>query len=230
MRELNEIIQVHIWELPLKNNDINKSSEFMMVHDGALKKIKVEDLYEYFNQDYKVKNTVEYFENFISVFNKEYEPKYIILVDSLNHYENRIRNFQEDFNSNRETIRELESGMYILGVNNDGIKNSLNVSETNHNSILNVLDSVDIEFDRIKTGIYENRDIISDYNNETDTIIITHTDINNRYQNMKVKMEFNQDELKESVLGKKNTLIQRMKDEYDKFLAIFDHYHHISDE
>ena len=227
--ELNDIMQVHIWELPLKNNDINKSSEYMMVHDGALKKIKVENLYEYFNQDYKVKNTIEYFENLLSDFNKEYEPKYMSLGDSLNHYENRIDILKNKFNSNRDTIREMEYEMHISGINYVNFKSTLDESGVYHGTLSESFDSISNDLSNIKDSNKTNREQISEGITVTDAMIASNNKILSDYLDFESNIDLDKNKVVDSVMEKVKLLEDRINEEYDKLLAIFDHYHHISD-
>ena len=73
---MDEIIKVHIWQLPEKIDDIDKLINYSIIDDGSVKKVKIEKLYEYFNQDYKVENINNYFEESIDSINKEYNPQY----------------------------------------------------------------------------------------------------------------------------------------------------------
>jgi hypothetical protein len=227
--ELNDIMQVHIWELPLKNNDIDKSSEYMLVHDGPLKKIKVENLYNYFNQDYKVKNTIEYFENLLSKYNEEYEPKYIILGDSLNYYENNINEFRKKFTSNRDTIRSMENEMYMSGINYTNIESNIKDSENKYGILSFSYDDIKKDIDIAHDGIYNNRDNTIDYLSIGNDIHDSHINMDSKYSELKSTISFDREDIEDSVKEKKDILSKRITDEYDKLLEIFDHYHHISD-
>lgn len=226
---LNDIIKVHIWELPEKTNNIDKESEYTMIHDGfALKKVTMEKLYEYFNQDYKSENLIRYFDETLFSLDEEYQVKYSTLELSLSEYEKIVKELQEKFKVNRDNIRRLET----LSIQLDRDIESLIIFESIENQYSILLYDI--------TGfIFITNDIkntVSDITNDINTLdeqtevlndsIIdlenSHSDMVNEVNNIKSKEESYLENTKE-------TLIKTINDEYDKILAIVDYYHHIHD-
>ena len=225
----NDIIKVHIWQLPEKINNINKKREYAMIHDGSsLKKVTMERLYEYFNQDYKSENLIRYFDEVLNSLDQEYQLSYSTLDISLSDYENIVKELQEKFKVNRDDIRRLE---VIINKLDKDISSFIVFEDINNRCLLliSTLDNFSIKLNEMK--ITANKSIMEtdSLNNDSSTLLNTISDLENSYISMVDKVN-DIKETEESYLeNSKETLLKNINDEYDKILAIVDHYHHIHD-
>lgn len=228
--DLSNIIKIHIWELPEKVNNVDKSNEYAIVHDGVLRKIKIERLYEYFNQDYKVDNIVKYFEEIMYSFNKEYDPKYITLELSITYYEKLVNELVEKFKINRNDIRRLESISSKLDIDSKELEREFDfIDEKQLVLLLNLTNFLDIVSEMNKTNSSNSKDI-DDLNEEVQTLINDSEDSRNFLSDSTIRINDINNHINEDASNKKETLLKNINDEYDKIVKIVDYYHHIHDK
>ena len=227
----NEIVQVHIYELPEKTDNIDKVNDYTIIHDGIeLKKISIEKLYEYFNQDYKIDNTVLFFETLMSNENKRYEKMYDKLELSIEEYKDIIVKFIEKFLTNRGKLRELETNINKKDFEIEDITKSFEIIGQKHSTL-----SGEFELLSMRTSLIETADMscsisISELNDSVDTINIDKTEIENNNEYISSSVKNVSKEIDTDVKEKAELLTENINNEYDKILAILDYYHHIHDE
>lgn len=219
--------KIHIWELPEKLNNIDKSHEYTMVHDGFnLKKVTMKKLHKYFSQNYKIDNMTKYFDVLLETENKRYESLYSELESSLTSYSKTVDEFVEKFDSNRDKIRELE---------------------TMSNQAYNNMDELSKSFENIKNEFDGLTDIFEEYRNTISQIYNLNGDVNTYITKINESitsiksiipvLENDNVSLAEDAIRASNAitsnirikgeeLTKKINSEYDKILAIIDHYHH----
>lgn len=226
---LNDIIKVHIWQLPEKITNIDKDVEYTMIHDGsALKKVTLQKIYEYFNQDFKAENLIRYFDETLKSLESKYELEYSILELSLNEYEKLIKELQEKFIVNRNNIYTLNSTINQLDKDIDDLIIFEDI-ENGHSVLSTTLNNLSSIINNIKTSVSNHTNDINTLNDDIEAISDTAIDLENKCDIMMEKVidiKQNQEMYLES---SKETLLKNINDEYDKILAIIDHYHHIHD-
>ena len=223
--------KVHIWQLPEKNNTIDKSSDIMMVHDGiSLKKVILNKLYEYLNQDYKIDDMVQEFEDELNKITSEYDPKYKECETFLLQYEQIVKELKEKFKTNEDNIRDLKKGQAKLELDISDI-------DTNYTSISNKLDILSDTLSNFKKKLNE---LKNQSKEDTVSIRVLNKSVNNLsdtasqlYINsgsMKDKMSNIKKNQEKDLSEREDKFIKKMENEYDKILAIVDYYHHIHDK
>lgn len=226
---LNDIIKVHIWQLPEKTTNINKDSEYTMIHDGsALKKVSMQNLYEYFNQDYKAENLIRYFNETLTLIDEEYQLKYSTLELSLNEYDKLVKQLQEKFRVNRNNINRLESISNQL----DKDINDLIIFEDIENDyfiLLSNLNDFSTVINAIKNSVSNHTKDIDTLNDNIESLSDTATDIENKHDILAERINTIKQNQEAYLESSKEILIKNINDEYDKILAIIDYYHHIHD-
>lgn len=227
---MDEIIKVHIWELPEKTSNIDKSNEYTIVHDGYTKKVKLEKLYEYFIQDDKMNNLVKYFEDYMYSLNKEYEPKYSVLEISLKDYETLVKELQDKFKVNRNNIRTLETMSIQLDNSIEDITQIFEDIDNRSVLLLSTLENFSIKIYNMTIKSRNNgRDIekldenISTLINDTSQLYINNGSMKDQLANIKSNTDKNID-------SKKDIILKNISSEYDKILAIIDYYNHVHDK
>lgn len=225
---LNDIIKVHIWQLPEKNNEINKPNEYTIIHDKyTLKKVKISKLYEYFTQDYKINNVVKYFENMLQSIDNEYNEKYSLLELSIDEYEKIVEDLAEKFNKNKEDILDFEvrSKKVELSIKDfkesfNDINNKISILDSTLDSFNSVISKLQSEFIGMYNNIIILQNRIKDMQNTASNLYSNSEKMNNKIHDIKNSIDTDVD-------TKKLQLIQNINSEYDKILAIIDYYHHI---
>lgn len=226
---VDDIIKVHIWQLSEKITNINKSSEYTMIHDGsALKKVTMQKLYEYFNQDFKAENLIRYFDETLVSLDEEYQAKYSLLEISLTKYEKLVKQLQEKFKVNRDNISKLASLSNQL---DEGI-NDLIIFEdidNDYSILLSSLNNFSTVINSIKNSVSNHTKDINTLNNSVKVLSNTSTVIENNNNTMAERINSIKQNQEAYLENSKETLIKNINDEYDKILAIIDYYHHIHD-
>lgn len=222
---------IHIWELPDKINDINKTKDYTVIHDGStLKKIVFEKLYEYFNQNYKVNNMITFFETLFGNENERLEELYTNLDGSLETYEDIIKNFIDEFTVNKDNIRQLERDTNQNSIDIENILKSFkNIS--NRNNWLS--DDFEITNNSVASLNSQNNININNTSNVYDlstTVGFIKSDIENTHSSISKSINNVSKDINTRVDEDGQILTKNINDVYDKFLAIFDHYKHIHDE
>ena len=157
---MENIISVHIWQLPIKDNNINKQNDYSVVHSTNTKKIKMQKLYEYFNQDDKIESVSENIQSILTDKDEEYDLVYKTFQLSLNEYENTISELQDRFVVNRNNIRNLESMSSYIDINNNNVITTLEDADSKYynifisfNDFYNICNSVEDLIDHNKDTI-----------------------------------------------------------------------------
>lgn len=228
--DLNNIIRVHIYQLPEKTNSVDKDNEYTIIHDGVLKKIKVNKLYEYFNQDYKIDNIVRYFEEMMYSIDKEYEPQYLALEVSLTDYEKLVGELVEKFNINKDNIRKLETLSGELDKQTQNIDNDFKSSNEKCLVLFETLSNFSIIVYNMKRPVSVNSNDINNLNTLTNILVNNTNQYETTLENLSDKITDIKDHIDSDVDNKKEFLLNSINDEYDKILAILDYYHHIHEE
>lgn len=228
---LDDIIKIHIWQLKEKTDDINKYSDYAILYDGiTLRKVKLSKLYEYFNQDYKIDNIVKYFESLLREYDDSMDIKYNELKISLDKYLKWVTELESKFKINDEDIRRLTK------MSNELDKNISNIDTSFTDNIS--IDCSDLErvFSKIQEELLNKENIIllnsKDITNLDKLISNIIEDVSQLYindGNMKDQIEDIRNNVNTDVDNKKEELSNLINSEYDKILAIIDHYHHIHD-
>lgn len=226
---LNDVIKVHIWQLPEKTTNIDKSSEYTMIHDGlALKKVSMQKLYEYFNQDYKAENLIRYFDETLISLDEEYELKYSTMELSLSEYEILVKELQEKFKVNRDNIGRLETIINQLDKDIDGLIIFEDI-ENDHSILLSTLNDFSNIVNDIKNTVTNHTNDINILNDNVEVLSNTATELDNNHTILVDRVNKIKQNEETHLETSKETLIKNINDEYDKILAIIDYYHHIHD-
>lgn len=222
---------IHIWELPEKTNDINKSKDYTVIHDGvSLKKIVFEKLYDYFNQNYKVDNMEMLFETLFGKENQRYEEMYTKLDGSIDSYNEVIQNFVNKFATNRDDIRQLERDTTQIGLDIENILKSFK-RISNKNIVLS--DDLEMIGDSLSETSSQNKEdttTLSDIKSLASSSNSLKDDIEKTNSHISKSINTIPDQINNSVDIKSQMITENINIVYDKFLAIFDYYKHIHDE
>lgn len=218
--------KIHIWKLPEKTDDIDKLNDITMIHDGlSVKKIYMNKLYDYFNQDYKINNIIEFFENELYNFNNEYNSNYKKLDEALEHYEDLVKELQNKFKDNRIEINDLQKRVNKIIVDNEDISESFISLKDKHDILSSTINNFKNKVFELNSKSLLNSDDIKDLNK---IVPLLYDNIN--YINQSFEPITNQiDSISkyEDLNSKKEIILKRIINEYDKILSIIDYYHHI---
>lgn len=222
-----ENVDVHIWELPEKTDEIDKSNDYTLIHDGgALKKINIEKLYEYFGQDYKIENTVKYFETIMELENKRYDTLYSELESSTDISSEAIKDLSDGFTDNANRIRVLEtsSNQIQTDINtiSEAFKNIRSRDSILHNN-LSVLQDDIIKIESVNT-VLDDIVIVNVTAASNLQGIITKINANNNSINKIINRLPNNIDAKIDEKGE--VLLKNINDAYDRIISIIDYYHH----
>lgn len=228
--DLSDVIKVHIWQLPEKTNNIDKSTSYMIINDGYTKKILIEKLYEYFNQDYKTENTVKYFEDFIQKFDDEYRNQYPSLELSLDKYEVIVKELIKKFKTNRDNIRELETIFSSLSVDIQDIIEIFSNIKDDHSILHSIFDTLNNRNNIIKSNDFQNSKDIKELNDSILELEENADIISTNDTNIQKQVEVLKNSISNISDDKKNILLKNIESEYDKIIAIVDYYHHTHDQ
>ncbi len=226
---MDEIIKVHIWQLPEKIDDIDKLINYSIIDDGSVKKVKIEKLYEYFNQDYKVENINNYFEESMDSINKEYNPQYFSLEIALKDYEILVQELVEKFKMTRNKIRKVQTILTSSIQDTNDIEGVFEDTDNKLSILLLTLNNFSDIVLKLKTIINTNSKDIESLNDSVNKLIENTEALIEDSSNMKTKIENNKINEDVYINNRKGTLINKINSEYDKILAIIDYYHHIHD-
>lgn len=224
----NDLSKIHIWQLPEKD-EIDKFNDIAIVHDGTLRKITMQKLYNYFNQDYKVESIVAHFNERLQSIEDEYNPQYELLESSLENYKITVKELQDKFKINEDNIRELDRKVNELEINIEDIDASF-ISLQNQCKILkDNLNNFKIRILKLKTVCDNHTKYIKMLIKNTEELKNDSEIISSNFDNMKIQIENMSKKQSENIQNKKEELITKINDEYDRILSIIDHYHHIHD-
>lgn len=227
----NEFTNVHIWELPEKTNDVDKSNEYTLLHDGfSLKKATIEKLYEYFAQNYKIENVVNYFETLMKTEDLKYEDLYSELESILNSYGITIENLENGFTQNRNKIREIETSINQTNYDINDLLDSFETEEIECSDLseqfIDVEESLEQLIERNDTNISNSDKVKSTVSELVDATI----DITGKIIYISSTIEKLPDKIDNNVKDGDEEITQNINNEYDKIVSIIDHYNHEHDE
>lgn len=224
----NDLPKIHIWQLPEKD-EIDKLNDIAIVHDGTLRKIKMQKLYDYFNQDYKVESIVAQFNERLKSIEEEYNLQYELLKSSIENYKIVVKELQDKFKVNEDNIRKLNRQINELETNINDIDASF-ISLQNQCKILkDNLNNFKIRILKLKTVCDNHTEYIKMLIKNTEELKNDSEIISSNFDNMKIQIENMSKKQSENIQNKKEELITKINDEYDRILSIIDRYHHIHD-
>lgn len=227
----NENIQVHIWELPEKTDDIDKVNDYTIIHDGVeLKKVAIEKLYEYFNQDYKIENTVLFFETLMSHEDKRFEELYDKLELSIEEYREIIKKIIEKFLTNRGKLRELETNINKKDFEIEDITKSFESIGQKHSTLSDEFKLLDTRVSLVEAADMSCDISISELNDSADTINTDKVEVENNTEYISSSVKNVSKEIDTDIKEKDQILTENINNLYDKIISILDYYHHIHDE
>ena len=223
----NENIQVHLWELPEKTDEIDKANDYTIIHDGVeLKRVAIEKLYEYFNQDYKIENTVLFFETLMSNEDKRYEELYSKLDLSIEEYKEIIKKLIEKFLSNRGKIRELETNTNQMDYEIEYLTKSFESIEAKHASLANYFNLFNEKVSYVDSNVKNHDNMISKMDTSTSTIERHKSAINSTNSYISEAVSNVSEDIDAQIYDKGEALTKSINDSYDKIVSIIDYYHH----
>lgn len=222
-----ENVDIHIWELPEKTDGIDKSNDYTLIHDGgALKRINIEKLYEYFGQDYKIENTVKYFETIMELENDRYDILYSELESSTNVHSKIIKDLSDGFTNTTNRIRVLETSLNQIQTDINTIsevfKNIRSRDSILHNN-LSVLQDDIIKVESVNDLL---DDVVTEEIKSIDNIESSITTINANNTSIKKIINRLPNNIDTKISEKGEILLRDINDAYDRIVSIIDHYHH----
>lgn len=222
--------KIHIWELPEKTDSIDKDNDYTIIHDGVeLKKVLIKKLYDYFNQDYKIDNTVLFFETLMNKENVKYNELYESLENSIESYYNIIQLLSENFASNRDKIRELEMLTNQMNFDIESILKSFNNKSDEYFNLDKTIRELKSMISKLKRK-YENVDEnITKLNNPINTIEIDKSKIKSNNSEITKSLDEISEDINSQVIEKGESLLKNINEAYDRIVSIIDYYHHIHD-
>lgn len=219
--------QIHIWQLPEKDGTVDKSKEYAMVHDGrALKKVILEELYQYFSQQYKIDSTIEYFDSVMNSINKKYEPLYSSLELTLDEYEEIVYKLKREFTNNENNIRDLERDSNQLSAGIIDVTNNLNSIEDRRFKVFNSFNNYENATSDIKLKNIDARIRIDEINDSYNQSKENYDVLNASTQEAKIDIETVPETVDNALELTQTILLEEITQAYDKIINIIDHYHH----
>ena len=221
---------IHIWELPEKLNDIDKSTEYTIVHDGAvLKKVTLEKIFDYFSQDYKMDNLVRYFNVLMETGDKWYEELNEELSLSIDNYNRTIEiltdNFEEDKNKLRTVITSINQlGFDILELSNTYEYRRTTFAEMSE--ILDTTDEIQSDMEERMRLTEESVKTIKTLQSEASAPVKEITDNISKAKEFFSGLE---DNIYEKITEESKKFTKKINEEYDKIINIFKYYHYIEE-
>ena len=218
---------IHIWGLPEKVNNVDKYIDITMIHDKyALKKIKLERLFEYFEQNYKIDNTVSYFETVLELWDNKYNSSYNELKSNTDLYDEIITNLHNDFTTNRNNIRRLETS---TNQNNTGMKLIDDSHEDTRNSISELSKNIAILQDSLIKVNQRNSVIdltVKDLESQSQIIEQTKNEIESDNTDILASIERISKHEEHNLRSKAEELSMNINKAYDRIVSIIDSLHH----
>lgn len=220
--------RIHIWQLPEKTDNIDKSNSIMMIHDSfSLKKIAAYQLYEYMNQDYKIDIIIQYFEDELNKIADTHKEYYETCEEFLINYEKIVKEFQKKFKDNEDNIRELDRRINKLSSNNMDIVNTFNTIENKFDILLETISNFKSKVSELKSQSDEDAKNIKHINQDVSNLTEIASQIYINSGSMRDQITNIRNNQEKTLDNNENTLSKKMQDEYDRILAIIDYYHHI---
>ena len=219
--------EIHIYQLPEKTNNVNKLNTYTLIHDKhALKKVNLNLLYEFFNQDYKIENIVTYFEGKLDKYNKDYELLYESFEENLKIFSELTETLNEKFVLNSANLRSCTN-------RSAGIDNTIKVLDTAFNESISKIQDLQLKLEDLSVRIYGIKTLIDKNSNSLNNIKNDHNkmveDISQLYLNygsIKDQISYLKELSHTDIEDKKEILIQNIHKAYDDIVTIISHYHH----
>ena len=228
---MDNIIQLHIWQLSEKIDSIDRDNDIIMIHDRyALKKTSIKNLFEYLNQDYKVDSTVAFFEKQMKDFDDKYNVLYASLEVSLDEYDEIIEELEAKFTTNRDNIRALETDMNKMYNTLISIDTDMKTVDNKQSILFDTLNNFSAILTDLDKRLTDAGSTLDEYDNRIDEITDLYTEIASNTQSLETKIEDLQESITADNSDKSNELLNKINSEYDKILAILDYYHHIHED
>jgi uncharacterized phage infection (PIP) family protein YhgE len=224
---MSDIIDIHIWQLPEKTGDINKTKEYLMIHDGyALKKVTAEKLYEYFGQNYKIDNMVKTIDTLLVIENNKYQPLYVDLDKSTKLYEETVNDLNDKFLNDINNIRNLES--LINHINNDieTLSKSQNNLRSKFSKLHEKINELDETVDNIKNRNIIVEDIADDLNKSSEIITSAKKEIASGNVYLKESISRISKHEESNLRDKAEDISMNINVAYDRIVTIIDSLHH----
>lgn len=219
--------ELHIYQLPEKTNNVNKLNTYTLIHDNnALKKVNLNLLYEFFNQDYKIENIVKYFEGKLDKYNEEYELLYESFEESLKIFDGIIETLNNKFTINSANLRSCIN-------RSASIDNTMKVIETAFDDIVNKIHKLQLQLEElsikiygIKTLINNNNDSLNNIKNDHNEMIENISQLYLNFGSIKDQISHIKDISDKDIEDKKEILTQNIHKAYDDIVTIVRYYHH----
>ena len=224
----NEIIKIHIWELPEKVDNIDKSKDYTMLHDGInLKKVAIERLYNYFSQDYKIQNIVKYFDTVLATEDRKYQKLYSDLEASIVSYSKIIEDLEDGFTENKDNIRRIDTSSNQMDQDINLLSEAFKSIESKVDNLYEFLSELDKDIYELNTRLDDIESAVNklEASKNSTNKIITQIKNNNLYITESIPKI--SDNIDIDIADKGEVLSKNINDQYDKVLAIIDLYHHI---
>lgn len=223
-----EDIQIHIWELSEKTDDVNKDEDLFMVHDNiSLKKVHVSKLFDYLRQDQKLDNTIAYFDNRFNKLNTKYDSYYSSITVSFNEYEEIVNELKEKFEKDKNDIRVLENSIGKLSNLVIEVRTGFKTIRDKNDILSETLNNFSILLSSLRVSSNKNRINLNNLDSFLDNI----TTRCSLVKNNNIKIQERIDKVKDIITNqnddKKDEMISIIESKYDRVLSILDYYHHI---
>lgn len=224
---MDKIIKVHIWQLPEKIDDIDRENDYTIINDGSTKKVSIKKLYEFFNQDYKIENIEKTITRELENLDKKFNPRYFLLELSIKKYDSMIKKLEDKFSVNKVNLRRVEGISGQLDSNIDGIINTFEIIDNKCVILLSTLENFTSVVLDIEEDVFKNSNEVNNLKINVNTLIEDTNNVEIDSQDISVRINDLKEFVDEHLQDEKETLINKINNEYDKILAIVDYYHHI---
>lgn len=220
---------IHIWELPEKLNDIDKSTEYSIVHDGAvLKKVTLEKIFEYFSQDYKMDNLTRYFNVLMTEAKRYYDDLQEELSLSLDNYNRTIEILSDKFKEDRTKFREVTTSINQTGFDVLELSNTYEYRKGILVEMSMILDSMDEEQTDREERMIVVENTVKDMKTAI-TEISSIKDISTNISSAKTSFTGLEENINKKISEETKEFTKKIDEEYNKMVNIFKYYHYIEE-
>ena len=219
--------KLYIWQLQ-ESTSIDKNTSYFIIYDQEVKKVLASKLFGFFNQDEKITNIQNNIEGLLREYDADWQTKYDTLDTKTIPYETWVKTLQEKFKDNENKIRELTTEVSKLENSNEDVIESFKDINSKYEILFETISNFRSKVEDLKSFSDMDSNNIGDINSNISIIQLDLTNIFNSFDPMYEKI----DEIKkyDELNDETNKFLKRIDDEYDKIVAIIDHYHHIHDE
>lgn len=224
-------MQLHIWQLSEKTDSIDRDNDIVMIHDKyALKKTSLKNLFEYFNQNYKVESTVAYFENIINNFDEKYSVYYGNMEIELTKYEEIVDELSEKIIINENKIRSIETDINKLYSTIVAIDNNLKSVNSKEPVIFEALWRYSGNLINLSNQTTDMYNTLIDYSKHIEEAAKVYEHYKSNIENVYPEIDDIKNNINSNNNEKSKELLDLVNSEYDKILSIIDYYHHIHEQ